>query len=174
MPTNDHARQKMWKTARRVAITLAILACLPFIALWVLLGMEGYPTPSAVRNFLIEDSQIRIDLPKGYKITDLQLSGDRPHSINIDGRSAIIRIGYTCVHIELTYTAPQGSGLIVFSEVKKLSPWHHLTFQAIPSADHAFDFKIDQNGVHRDASLYGIEQTTTPQATPPAPDKPSI
>ncbi len=163
----------MKKIAARIVIAVGVLACLPFVGLWVLLGMEGYPTPTAVRNFLCREGQIRIELPQGHKITDLKFDGDDLESISIDGSSAVIRVGYTCAHIELAYSGSQGSGLIVFSEVKKFNNWNRLTFRASPAADLTFSFRIDENGVRRTAPQYGIEQQTTEQAAPSDGDKPS-
>ena len=154
----------MKKIATRILIAVGALACLPFVGLWVLLGMEGYPTPIAVRNFLFREGQIRIELPQGHKITDLKFDGDDLESIRIDGNSAVIRVGYTCAHIELAYEGNQDSGLIVFGEVKKFNNWNRLTFQASPAADKSFAFRIDENGIRRTAAQYGIEQLTTEQA----------
>jgi hypothetical protein len=154
----------MKKIVARILIAVGLLACLPFVGLWVLLGMEGYPTPTAVRNFLYREGQIRIELPQGYEITDLKFDGDDLESIKIDGSSAVIRVGYTCAHIELAYAGSQGSGNIVFSEVKKFNNWNRLTFRATPAANQSFAFRIDENGVRRTAAQYAIEQQTTEQA----------
>ncbi|MBC8128188.1 MAG: hypothetical protein H8M99_13690 [Gloeobacteraceae cyanobacterium ES-bin-144] len=122
--------------------------------------MEGYPTITAVRNYLKRDGQIRIDLPDGYRVTDVKFQPDDPESISIDGRTVVIRVGHTMADISLSYAGSGHSGSIVFPQVQKLNNWNRLTFRAEAHGTNIFAFEIDENGVSRRADAYEIQQLT--------------
>ena len=150
----------MKRRGKWIAATVGMIFLLPVAGLYLVMANEGCPTLAGVRNFFNRDGQIRIELPRGYTVSDVQFDGDGPYSTAITGNAATIRVGYTRATIDLGFTTEGPKGRVRFGDVPKLNNWNRLLFRAEADANGRLSFRVDENGVTRDPGSYAINQTT--------------
>ena len=137
-----------------------MILLLPVAGLYLVMANEGYPTLAGVRNIFNRDGQIRIELPSGYTVTDVQFDGDGPYSTSITGNAATIRVGYTRAMIDLGFSTEGRKGRVQFGDVPKVNNWNRILFRAEAEPNERLSFHVEENGVTRDPVSYAINQTT--------------
>jgi len=150
----------MKRRSKWIAAAIGTTFLVPIVGFYLFMAREGYPTIEGVRNIFERDGQIRIELPSGYTVTDIQFDGDESYSTTIAGNVATIRVGYVGREMMILKFMKEGrTGLIHFGEVSKLNNWNRLQFHAEEHADGGLYFQVYENGVSRDPKSYAIKQT---------------
>ena len=153
--------KEMKKKFKWIVAFFVMILLLPVAGLYLIMADEGYPTLAGVRNLFDRDGQIRIELPTGYTISDVQFDGyERPNSTAVTGNTAVIKVGYTSAMINFSFTTADRKGRIQFGEVRKLNNWNRLIFYGESDTNGRLSFQVEENGVTRDPVSYAIKQTT--------------
>lgn len=136
---------------RILLITLGIIVTPPvaFMLLmrFFILPGEGYPTWEGVRNTLIQDGEITINLPQGVNIisADCDFPATTP---SINGQTITTKIGYSWCTITIEAETNGAPHTLQFNP-QKLNDWNRIRFAPINPNDPFSDFRKIENGVEK-------------------------
>jgi hypothetical protein len=134
---------------RIILIVTALSVILPIAAL---LGMrywiapnEGYPTWEAVRNMIVRDGEVVIEVPD--EVTILRVECIRPEAdVSINGRIATAKLGYSWSKITLDVKIRGRNHSWIFHP-KKENNWDRISYQPVDPNDPFSNFTKIVNGV---------------------------
>jgi len=106
---------------------------------------EGYPTVEAIRNNLVRDGQIVIELPEGVKVIEAKCD-DPSAKVSVEGNEITTRIGHSWCTISIHYRSVRGDELISFHP-QKLNNWNRILFRPKDARDPDSDYLKYENGV---------------------------
>ena len=147
---------------RSIIIVLLLAVALPATFLlfmrYGVVASEGYPTWSAVRNILMRDGEIVIELPNNVKILDAQCD-HAGAKISVDGQVVTTKIGYSWCIIVLDVEI-QGKEHTLRFNPQKMNNWNRIRFEPVNPSDPFSEFIKFENGIEKPNS--DTSRATTP------------
>lgn len=90
------------------------------------LAHEGFGNWVGVRNYLLRDGQIKVVLQGDKTVTGVTCSDSE--DTDIDGSTAIVKVGYTWCSTEVTYLDSTNEPKTVTFDTQKLNNWNRVSY----------------------------------------------
>jgi hypothetical protein len=150
----------MKRTFMTFLISTSVLVIIGFLLLFGFVASEGYPTLQAVRNWMIQEGEIVIEMPDDLRVVSAECENPRGR-VSIDGQTVTTEIGYSWTTISICFDSGSESGTIKFNP-QKLNDWNRILFLPKDATDPSTQFLKFENGVekeHHDVSKLNMSET---------------